>query len=299
MVGRWSEFVRTYDPKWLPRLLYDRLSEPVHLNLISALIALFGSYRMKIAFDLIRWRPYAYGLLRAAELAKSRGLQSVSVVEMGVGSGEGLLNMCKIALRLQQATGIKFSIYGFDSGAGLPPPRDYRDHPELFQPDDYPMNREKLEGILPRDAHLILGYIAQTVPGFLEGINPSSPLGFVSVDVNYYFSTKDALMLLADPEPSKYLPVTVLYLDDIVDESQNSWCGSLLAVDEFNSTHGSRKIEKDRFLRSRRIFKRPGWIDQMYMLHVLDHPLRQVGYTTRQPIVQRAPRALSNGELMA
>ena len=52
------------------RIFYERLSEPIiHLNGISLFLAAFGSYRTKILFDLIPGQHYAYGVLRAAELA--------------------------------------------------------------------------------------------------------------------------------------------------------------------------------------------------------------------------------------
>src|SRR4051812_41346524 len=38
--------------KWR-RILQERLTEPVHLNLLSLFVLLFGSYRAKIAWDLV------------------------------------------------------------------------------------------------------------------------------------------------------------------------------------------------------------------------------------------------------
>src|SRR6266542_2188455 len=122
-------FIRTIArPHILKRILVERLTEPLHLNILS-LAAAFGSYRAKISFDLIVRQQHAYGLLRAVDDARSRGLAAVTVVELGVGSGAGLLNICEIATRLTAETGIAFEIYGFDTGRGMPPPRDHRDHP--------------------------------------------------------------------------------------------------------------------------------------------------------------------------
>jgi hypothetical protein len=33
-----------------------------------------------------------------------------------------------------------------------------------------------------------------------------------------------------------------------------------------------RKLARDTFLRSRRVFKNAVWLDQIFLLHVLDHP---------------------------
>ena len=41
---------------------------------------------------------YAYGVLRAAELAANSGLKAVTIVECGVAEGTGLMNLCRILL---------------------------------------------------------------------------------------------------------------------------------------------------------------------------------------------------------
>jgi hypothetical protein len=41
------------------RIFLERLTEPVHLNLLSLPVLLFGSYRAKIAWDLIIRQQYA------------------------------------------------------------------------------------------------------------------------------------------------------------------------------------------------------------------------------------------------
>ena len=82
------------------RIFYERLSEPIiHLNGISLFLAAFGSYRTKILFDLIPRQHYAYGVLRAAELAANSGLKAVTIVECGVAEGTGLMNLCRIFYR--------------------------------------------------------------------------------------------------------------------------------------------------------------------------------------------------------
>ena len=45
-------------------------------------------------------------------------------------------------------------------------------------------------------------------------------------------------------------------------------------MEEFNQRNRSRKIERYRFLAHERLFRRSMWIDQIYNLHVLDHPSR-------------------------
>jgi hypothetical protein len=66
------------------------------------------------------------------------GIKTVSLVEFGVASGAGLTNIVEIAKKVTRCTGVEFTIYGFDTGQGMPPARDYRDHPELYRSSSSP-----------------------------------------------------------------------------------------------------------------------------------------------------------------
>lgn len=255
------------------RVIFERLTEPLHLNFLSLFVAAFGTYRAKIAFDLILRQEYAYGMQQAAALAKARGLSRVTIVELGVGAGTGLLNLCAIAKSLSPAAGVRFEIFGFDSGRGLPAPADYRDHPEAYGRGWYPMQADKLAGALAGAATLVLGDLEDTVIPFVKRLDPSAPVGFAAVDVDYYSSAKKALEFFAGP-PSAYLPYFPVYVDDIKLPSHNSRAGEALAIEEFNREQPLRVLEFDRFLVHSRIFKHARWLSQMYKLHVLDHPER-------------------------
>jgi hypothetical protein len=243
------------------------------LNLLSGLVALFGNVRTKIDFDLVVRQHTAFGLLKVADYAQGLGINRVTAIEFGVANGAGLLNMCAIGRRITALTGVHFDIVGFDTGLGLPPPRDYRDHPEYFSQGDYPLeNKDRLLSKLPGNARVEFGEIADTVQKFMSGVR--TPIGFISVDVDYYYSTVDALTILDGPSDS-YLPMVVMYFDDIGLEGHNRYCGELLAIDEFNDGHDIRKITKYNFLKQSRIFRNANWIEQMYTCHLLDHPIRQ------------------------
>jgi hypothetical protein len=259
------------------RVFLERLTEPLHLNLLSAFVALFGSFRARVAFDLVVRQQHAFGLLTAADKARLCGIDELTVVEFGVASGAGLLNLCEVGRKVTRATGVRFNVIGFDTGAGMPEPRDYRDHPEYYAAGDFPVDRAALARKLPPNARVIYGEIERTLPEFLDSQTRLAPVGFVSVDVDYYSSTSAALRLFEDPDPLKYLPWVVIYLDDVMFDGHNEWCGELLAVSEFSRTHPVRKIGKFNFLRNTRVFRNPAWIDHMHMLHVLDHPFRQPG----------------------
>jgi hypothetical protein len=254
------------------RVFRDRLSEPLHLNVISAFVAIFGSHRSKVYFDLAFRQYTAFSLLDAATRAASLNIDRISVVEFGVASGAGLLNICENASKTTAATGVKIDVYGFDTGKGLPPPRTYRDHPELYRQGDFPMDFRALEARLPPNAKLVIGDIAETVPDFLAN-RELAPLGYIALDVDYYWSAVEALRILDGP-PASYLPIVNLYLDDCTVDYHNPSCGEMLACAEFNDSHEFRKIHPFTGLREKRLFKNASWISKVYAIHVLDHPQR-------------------------
>lgn len=257
---------------WIERYA-ERLTEPLHLNLLALFVQAFGSFRTKVAFDLVRPRKYAFAILEAAKSARKLGKREVTIIEFGVAAGGGLLSMCDLARRVTDFAQVQIKVVGFDTGAGMPPPVDYRDHPDLYQAGDFPMDQEALRKKLPANARLVIGELRDTVPRFLAELSPEAPIGFAAIDVDYYSSALEALGVFADPTPSKYLPLPILYLDDIVLPSHSRFSGELLAVEEFNAAHDFRKIDQHRFLRSQRIFKQAKWIDQIFLLHVFDHPV--------------------------
>ena len=253
------------------RILRERLSEPLHLNLMALWVQLFGSFESKVYFDLVIRQSNAFCLLQAATFAREKGYSAITAVEFGVASGAGLLNMAEIAKHVTKATGVRIELVGFDTGKGMPPPIDYRDHPDLYGSGDFPMqDYEGLRARLPSNARLIIGEIAATLEDFLAAQTETSPIGFVVIDVDYYSSAVDCLKIFDGPS-NLYLPETLAYFDDIHMPQHNPWQGEYLAIDEFNKTRDRRKISPFNFLRNYRLFKQPMWIDQIYLVHVLDH----------------------------
>ena len=241
----------------MKRIFYERLTEPLHLNLLSLFVMVVGSFRLKVAFDLVLRHQHAYGILKAADDAKKAGKKRVSIIEFGVATGAGLLNIQSIARRVTKITGIEFDIYGFDTGGGMPSPKSYKDHPDLYAEGDFPMDFERLQNSLDLNTKLVIGPIKETLPN----------------DVDFYSSSVDLLKVL-EKEATEYLQRVTIYLDDIQDDSHNTWCGELAAINEFTHDHEYRKIERHTFLRGYRLFKNARWIDHMFFAHILDHPNR-------------------------
>lgn len=270
------------------RLFYERLSEPLHLNLVAFLVLIFGSYRLKIDFDLVIRQQHAYALLDIADQAKNLGHSKVSVFEFGVAAGAGLINLQEIAREVSKSTGIAFDIYGFDTGTGMPAPKSYKDHPELYQAGDFPMDFKKLTTLLHDNTKLVIGPIADSIKEFLDRDFSEAPIAFISIDVDYYSSTVDALNLL-NHESKHMLPRVLIYLDDVEELNHNSWCGEQAAANEFTQNHPHRPIERHVFLRGFRIFKNARWIDHIYQCHVLDHIVRNQLDTSRERVVLSNP----------
>lgn len=253
-----SQEAETADPAWL--LQSDFVSDHLNYRLLQI---------RKARPDL---RPhFAWGVLSAAHLAKSLGVPRISAIEFGVAGGNGLVALEQIAEDVSTLYGIGIDVYGFDTGAGLPKPEDYRDLPNLYRASGFLMDEAKLRGRL-KQARLILGNVADTIPGFLQ--SAPAPVGFVSIDVDLYTSTM-AVFQLFEADAALLLPRVYCYLDDILGETFSEFTGERLAVAEFNAAHAMRKISP---IFGLRYFLRPpdttaAWPDQMFIAHLFDHEL--------------------------
>ena len=63
------------------------------MNLISMFVAIFGSFRLKVDYDLIVRPQHAHGLLSAADKARRLGIKKLMALEFGVANGTGLMNI--------------------------------------------------------------------------------------------------------------------------------------------------------------------------------------------------------------
>ncbi len=231
-----------------------------------------GSYELRCALDLYPRPHYSYGVQQAAVLAQRLGIPRISVIEFGVAGGQGLAELDRMARLATEATGVAIDIYGFDRGEGLPKPSDFRDLPYIWREGDFTMDVAALRNKVPR-ARLVLGDIEVTVPGFLES-EKVAPIGFVSIDVDYYSSSAAALKLFRG-SPEHFLPRVFCYLDDTVgDDDQiihNEYVGELRAIAEFNETSATTKLAPVNGLSAKRALAAP-WNDLIYVAHIFDHP---------------------------
>ncbi len=253
------------------------MEEPPFRLVAKALVKRFSSDIRTISrWDAAERPNYLLGVLRAADQALESNIKEISVAEFGVAGGAGLLCLQSYAERVQAATGVKIHVLGFDTGEGLPKGTgDFRDHPEIWSPGDFPMVWDQLRPRLGPQTQLVLGDVAHTLADFVKNQLPA-PVGFISIDVDFYSSTRDALRILSMPE-RKTLFRTIIYLDDVETMLYHRFAGELLAVEDFNRDTPGVKIDRWRGVRSRRPFHEEVWLDRMYVAYDLE-AIDRMGY---------------------
>ena len=160
---------------------------------------------------------------------------------------------------------------GFDTGEGMPPVLDYRDLPHVWNAGFYRMDVPRLKAVLAPGTQLVLGNIAETVSQWV----PPHLVGFVSFDLDYYSSTKNAFRLFDNGDANSRLPRVYCYFDDLMwpqHACHNPWVGELCAIREFNESHDHIKLAPIHMLRHMRVHP-AAWNDSMYALHDFHHPL--------------------------
>ena len=245
---------------------------PVRIFLARKAIQAFSlfSYRDRLRICAIDRPHYGLCLYEAARLAARLHYPRISAIEFGCGGGNGLLNAEMHISELEKLFPVKFELYGFDSGQGLPLARDYRDFPHYFKSSYYRMDVQRLSAKLHR-AKLIIGDVKDTCQTFFDKYHPA-PIGCIFHDLDYYSSTMDAFGLF-EADHSCFMPRVFMYFDDI--DGDNIWLvseysGELLAINEFNSKHTTKKISANRAMPV--IYPDQWWAHQIYIYHDFQHP---------------------------
>jgi hypothetical protein len=257
------------------KLLERRLLIPAELETAQHLAKSDRSvpYGTKALWNVLPYSNYAYGVLHGCHLAAKLGLKRVSCIEFGVAGGNGLLAMERHAEKVEKLLGIEIEVYGFDTGEGLTPPRDYRDMPYRFMTGNYKMNLDELEKRLTR-SRLILGDVKHTSLRFFEEQTPA-PIAFASFDLDYYSSTMEAFQIFAEEHAHEhYLPRIFLHFDDTMGNEAamyNDFVGELAAINDFNSMSNHVKIAENRSLLKFNL--KFQWYHQSYIMHRFNHNL--------------------------
>ncbi|SFJ61453.1 hypothetical protein SAMN05216304_11098 [Bosea sp. OK403] len=248
-----------YGPARIARALYRRL------------LRLTPFLEEKIRCDAFPRPQFAYGIYLAARQAKALGYDGFSAIEFGVAGGNGLIAMERIATEIGRSMGLTISVYGFDTGQGMPPAVDYRDAPFIWSAGQFKMDFALLQSRLDH-ATLVIDDVQAGVQTFLNTMK-AAPIGFISFDMDYYSSTTKALAICDAPH-QRFLPRPIFYFDDIVGDDDELHCefiGELLAIREFNDAHAAMKIAQIHGLETKRAY-RDHWHVKTFVLHRFDHP---------------------------
>ena len=186
-------------------------------------------------------KSYTIEAILGALQAKNCGCNNITFIEFGVASGNGFRSLMIVANVIRNELNMNVKVLGFDNRTGLPVPKDFRDHPEVWNAKQFAMdqNYEAIDACAKRNkGELVIGDIAETLPKYSFG--DSEVLAFASIDVDYYSSTKPITNWLATLPSKNLLPASVLYFDDVF----NNWmysqaAGEELAINEFNKKHES------------------------------------------------------------
>ncbi len=253
----------------IPRVLTRAAMEPPVRLFSKALLTITShDVERRARWDISQRPAYLLGVLTAAKQALKQNVPEISVLEFGVAGGSGLLALQDEARAVEDATGVRIRVYGFDMGDGLPPLiGDHRDHPDEWQEGDYPMDEQSLRRKLQPRTTLILGNVEDTARSFFADHRPP-PIGFVSFDLDLYSSTRDALRVFTSAD-SQMLWHVPLYFDDIGYLYAHKFAGELLAIDEFNQQNEQVKIDRWHDVKARRPFPDEAYLDRMFVAHDL------------------------------
>jgi hypothetical protein len=245
--------------------------EPYRARLFREIIKRWriGSYPQRLEIDAVERPWYGWCVYHAAVQAQALGHSAITVVEMGVAGGNGLLCLCDHADEVKRVTGVDITIYGFDAGSGLPPSDDPRDLLYCWPPHSFEMNLPLLRDRIGSRATLVIGDVRETVAGFQP--LQTAPLGAVFVDLDLYTSTNAALRIL---DVSERLPRVWCWFDDIIGFAENLYSernGERAAINEYNAIRSQRAFLSPAHCFAAKLVPRY-WHQQVFIDHRLQHP---------------------------
>ena len=230
-----------------------------------------GSYEQRLRIGAVERPHYGYCVYHSAKLAAKLGIKKISVLEFGVAGGNGLLNLEYHIQEIEKILPVKISVFGFDTGSGLPNPIDFRDLPHRFKQSSYKMDIPALRARLQK-AVLVIGNVKDTTTNFFEEFDPA-PIAAILFDLDYYSSTVEALKIFdSNANENYFLPRVYCYFDDVLGtevELYNDYVGERLAIREFNQTHTTKKISISYHLLKHRVIEK--WHHRIFIYHDFAH----------------------------
>ncbi len=236
--------------------LENFLADPLHVGAIRLCARLFGGFKSQSYCNVLPRGGYAFGVLRACELAKLFNISHISAVEFGVASGTGLEHLIRYAKEAEKITGVKITVLGFDNQTGLPPARSWLNHPEIWKEGEFKSNVDLIAKFRGR-AIITIGDVEDTV----TALRNHPRIGFAAIDVDFYTSTVPVLEAITEWS----IPVASLYFDDIEFTTASEGRGELRAIAQFNEDHPEARISQDLTLPGNRLIRYARWYKHMYL----------------------------------
>ena len=236
-------------------LLFKRIigyEKPLRVALLAYLSLKFKTFK-----------PHYESILYEACLeAKKLGINQVSVIELGVAGGAGIVSLEKYKKKIEKVLDINIKIYGFDMGSGLPKIEADEDLPFLWRKGLYNIDKAALEKKI--NSKIFYGDVKNTVDDFVK-INKNN-ICCIFFDLDLYTSTINFLNQIPKIK-DQLLPRVLCYFDDVYvfENYINQFNGVFKAIDEFNKNFSEFKLgySVDHF----KNFKFPLARTSIYTLH--------------------------------
>ena len=215
------------------------------------------------------FKPHYESILYESCLeAKKLGINQVSVLELGVAGGSGIISLEKYKKKIEKVLDINIEIYGFDTGAGLPSPDLNEDLPFLWKKGLYNTDKAALNKKIK--SKIFYGDVKNTLDEFIK-INRNK-ICCIFFDLDLYTSTINFLNQI--PKINNHLlPRVLCYFDDVYvfENYINQFNGVFKAIDEFNKNFSDYKLgySVDHF----KDFKFPLARTSIYTLHSFKNEL--------------------------
>ena len=242
-------------------LLFKRIicyDKPLRVALLAYLSLKFKTFK-----------PHYESILYEGCLeAKKLGINKVSVIELGVAGGAGIISLEKYKKKIQKVLDINIDIYGFDTGSGLPKIETDEDLPFLWRSGLYKIDKGALEKKI--NSKIFYGDVKNTLDDFIK-INKHN-ICCIFFDLDLYTSTINFLNQIPKIK-NHLLPRVLCYFDDVYvfENYINQFNGVFKAIDEFNKNFSEFKLgySVDHF----KDFKFPLAKTSIYTLHCFKNHL--------------------------
>jgi hypothetical protein len=149
-------------------------------------------YEDRVAIGAVDRQTYIYCIFQKDKLDSLLDYKKVSIIELGCGGAMASSIRKNTSSKTERIYEVRIELYGFDTGSGLPKPREYRDIPHHFKDSLYKVDIDAVQRKLKlakfvigdvKDAQRFLNNIIQRRLDRLQGLD-------------YYSSTFDSFTIL-------------------------------------------------------------------------------------------------------